>query len=102
MTDEEMRALLYDSDDSLNEHDAEIKAYIEGLLDRIAELESAKTSSNMVTITRENAQMILDALDVSLDNIELDLLNDEEDEFADMYAQVTLSRDFLAMFVKED
>jgi hypothetical protein len=47
MTDEEMRALLYDSDDSLNEHDGEIKAYIEGLLDRIEKLESAKANTNI-------------------------------------------------------
>lgn len=45
MTDEEMHTLLYDSEESLNDHDREIKDYIEGLLARIADLEDKEKTN---------------------------------------------------------
>lgn len=53
-----------------------------------------------ITLTIEQAQTIYDALDASMDNIELDRLNDDEDEFADLETQVGEARDFMEMLIE--
>ena len=68
MTDDEMHALLYESEESLNDYDREIKAYIEGLTGRISEL--MQTLDDIHSNTVDYEMMTLTELHFHMDRIE--------------------------------